>query len=73
MDRRYRLDRRNLPATSHDHLAARISIADPTCLKRYLDRPASHREHAGEILPVAALALDARLAQRRKANGAVPE
>jgi hypothetical protein len=49
MDRRYRLDRRNLPATSHDHLAARISIADPTCLKRYLDRPASHREHAGEI------------------------
>jgi hypothetical protein len=31
------------------HLAAQLSVADPTCLKRYLNRPASHREHAAEI------------------------
>jgi hypothetical protein len=31
------------------HLAAQLSVADPACLKRYLNRPASHREHAGEI------------------------
>jgi hypothetical protein len=31
------------------HLAAQLSVADPACLKRYLERPASHREHAGEI------------------------
>ena len=31
------------------HLAAQLSVADPASLKRYLDRPASHREHAGEI------------------------
>ena len=24
------------------HLAVQLSVADPTCLKRYLDRPASH-------------------------------
>ena len=29
------------------HLAAQLSVADPACLKRYLERPASHREHAG--------------------------
>ncbi len=31
------------------HLAAQLSIADPSCLREYLDRPATHREHAGEI------------------------
>jgi hypothetical protein len=31
------------------HLAAQLSIADPSCLRQYLDRPATHREHAGEI------------------------
>jgi hypothetical protein len=31
------------------HLVAQLSVADTCCLKRYLDRPASHREHAGEI------------------------
>ena len=30
------------------HLAAQLS-ADPACLRRYLNRPSSHREHAGEI------------------------
>jgi hypothetical protein len=30
------------------HLAAQLS-ADAACLRRYLNRPSSHREHAGEI------------------------
>ena len=51
-------DPTDVPPGVVKHLAAQLSVADPACLKRYLDRPASHREHAGEI-------------QRRKANGAV--
>jgi TnpA family transposase len=31
------------------HVAAQLSVADPACLKQYLERPATHREHAGEI------------------------
>ncbi len=31
------------------HLAAQLSIAEPACVRRYLERPATHREHAGEI------------------------
>lgn len=31
------------------HLAAQLSIGDPSCIGQYLDRPATHREHAGEI------------------------
>ena len=31
------------------HLAAQLSIADPACVRHYLERPATHREHAGEI------------------------
>ena len=31
------------------HLAAQLSIGDPLCIGQYLDRPATHREHAGEI------------------------
>jgi Domain of unknown function (DUF4158) len=31
------------------HLAAQLSIADPTCVRHYLERPATHREHADEI------------------------
>ena len=31
------------------HLGRQLRIADPTGLPRYLDRPATHREHAGEI------------------------
>jgi TnpA family transposase len=31
------------------YLAAQLSIPDPSCLPRYLERPATHREHASEI------------------------
>jgi TnpA family transposase len=31
------------------HVAAQLSVADPACLQQYLERPATHREHAGEI------------------------
>lgn len=31
------------------HLAAQLSIVDPACVRHYLERPATHREHAGEI------------------------
>jgi Domain of unknown function (DUF4158) len=31
------------------HLAAQLSIADPACVRHDLERPATHREHAGEI------------------------
>ena len=31
------------------HLGRQLVVADPTRLVRYLDRPATHREHAGEI------------------------
>ena len=31
------------------HLGRQLGVADPTSLARYLDRPATHREHAGEI------------------------
>ena len=31
------------------HLGRQLGVADPTGLARYLDRPATHREHAGEI------------------------
>src|SRR5260221_12887764 len=42
-------DPTDVPPSVVKHLAAQLSVADPACLKRYLDRPASHREHAGEI------------------------
>jgi hypothetical protein len=42
-------DPTDVPPGVVKHLAAQLSVADPACLKRYLDRPASHREHAGEI------------------------
>jgi hypothetical protein len=31
------------------HVAAQLSMADPTCVRQYLERPATPREHAGEI------------------------
>ena len=37
------------PALVGKHLAAQLSIADPACVRQYLERPATHREHAGEI------------------------
>lgn len=42
-------DPREVPAGVVKHLAAQLAVGDPACLKRYLDRPATHREHAGEI------------------------
>ena len=37
------------PPGSVRYLAAQLGNADPGCLARYLARPATHREHAGEI------------------------
>ena len=31
------------------HLATQLSISDTACLTQYLERPATHREHAGEL------------------------
>jgi Domain of unknown function (DUF4158) len=42
-------DPREVPAGVVKHLAAQLAVGDPACLRRYLDRPATHREHAGEI------------------------
>ena len=42
-------DPTDVPAMVTKHLAAQLSIADPACAKQYLERPATHREHAGEI------------------------
>jgi hypothetical protein len=42
-------DPTDVPPGVVKHLVAQLSVADTCCLKRYLDRPASHREHAGEI------------------------
>ncbi len=42
-------DPTDVPASVVAVLAAQLAIADRTCLARYLERPATHREHAGEI------------------------
>ncbi len=42
-------DPTDVPAVVSRHLASQLSIADPTCAGQYLERPATHREHAGEI------------------------
>ncbi len=42
-------DPTDVPSGVVAHLRRQLGIADPTCLARYLDRPATHREHAGEI------------------------
>jgi len=39
----------DVPPGAVAHLGRQLRIADLTCLARYLDRPATHREHAGEI------------------------
>lgn len=31
------------------HLAKQLSVSDPGCLKQYMERSPTHREHAGEI------------------------
>ncbi len=40
-------DPTDVPAVVTKHLAAQLSIADPACARQYLERPATHREHAG--------------------------
>jgi len=39
----------DVPPGAVAHLGRQLRIADLTCLARYLDRPATHRDHAGEI------------------------
>jgi TnpA family transposase len=43
------VDPRDVPPAAVAYLAEQLEIADPSCLDRYLDRPATHREHTGEI------------------------
>ena len=43
------VDPRDVPPTAVTYLADQLGIADPGCLDRYLDRPATHREHTSEI------------------------
>jgi hypothetical protein len=42
-------DPTDVPSGVVAHLGRQLGVADPTSLARYLDRPATHREHAGEI------------------------
>lgn len=39
----------DVPAGAVAHVATQLDIADFGCLARYLERPTTHREHAGEI------------------------
>jgi TnpA family transposase len=43
------VDPRDVPAPAVAYLAEQLTIADPTGLERYLDRPATHREHTADI------------------------
>jgi Domain of unknown function (DUF4158) len=43
------VDPRDVPPAAIAYLAGQLAIADPTCLERYLDRPATHREHTADI------------------------
>jgi len=47
--RTFLVDPRGVPPAAVAYLAGQLNIADPTCLERYLDRPATHREHTAEI------------------------
>lgn len=38
-----------VPKVVVKHLAMQLSISDPGCLKQYMERNPTHREHAGEI------------------------
>src|SRR3954453_12593562 len=42
-------DPTDVPSGVVAHLRRQLGIADRTCLASYLDRPATHREHAGEV------------------------
>ena len=39
----------DVPAEVVDYVAAQLRISDPSCIKAYSERDATHREHAGEI------------------------
>src|SRR6266566_1532881 len=43
------VDPRDVPPAVVAYLAGQLDIADPTCLARYLDRPATHDEHTADI------------------------
>jgi hypothetical protein len=43
------VDPRDVPPGAIMYLAGQLDIADPTCLARYLDRPATHHEHTADI------------------------
>jgi len=43
------VDPRDVPPAAVAYLAGQLDIADPTCLARYLDRPATHHEHTADI------------------------
>src|ERR1700730_3982945 len=43
------VDPRDVPPGAVAYLAGQLDIADPTCLARYLDRPATHHEHTADI------------------------
>ena len=43
------VDPRDVPPTAVAYQAEQLAIADPNCLDRYLDRPATHRDHTSEI------------------------
>lgn len=42
-------DPRDVPPAAVRYLADQLGIDDPSCLDRYLDRSATHREHTAEI------------------------
>jgi TnpA family transposase len=42
-------DPRDVPTAAVAYLADQLGIAEPSCLDRYLDRSATHREHTAEI------------------------
>ena len=39
----------DVPPLVTEHLAGQLGIADPSCVKRYTDRPHTPLEHRGEI------------------------
>ena len=43
------VDPRDVHPAAVAYLAGQLDIADPTCLARYLDRPATHHEHTADI------------------------
>jgi Domain of unknown function (DUF4158) len=42
------VDPRDVPPAAVAYVAGQLDVADPNCLMRYLDRPATHREHTAD-------------------------